>query len=88
MTRIVTVTALVVALAAGSFAGGAWWVQRSAAHAAAQAEPATRARCTRTTAATIPATARSAAWLLRRSVGRRQQAGMRLPSHRRTAPCR
>ena len=37
MKRIVTVTAIVVALAAGSFAGGAWWEHRSAAHASAHA---------------------------------------------------
>ena len=38
MTRIVTVTAVVVALAAGSFAGGTWWAHRSgAAHASAHA---------------------------------------------------
>ena len=37
MKRIVAVTALVVSLAAGSFAGGTWWAHRSAAHASANA---------------------------------------------------
>jgi Cu(I)/Ag(I) efflux system membrane fusion protein len=37
MKRIIAVTALVVSLAAGSFAGGTWWAHRSAAHASAHA---------------------------------------------------
>ena len=38
MKRIIAVTALVVSLAAGSFAGGTWWAHRSgAAHASANA---------------------------------------------------
>ena len=37
MKRIIAVTALVVSLAAVSFAGGTWWAHRSAAHASAHA---------------------------------------------------
>ena len=63
MKRIIAITAVAVSFAAGSFAGGTWWAHRSgAAHASAHAKRSTPARCTRTTTATIPATARSAAW--------------------------
>jgi Cu(I)/Ag(I) efflux system membrane fusion protein len=38
MTRIITITVVVVALAAGSFAGGTWWAHHAgAAHASAHA---------------------------------------------------
>ena len=45
MKRIITVTAVAVALAAGSFAGGTWWSHRSSGAAHASAHAATVYTC-------------------------------------------
>ena len=67
MKRIIAITALALSLAAGSFAGGTWWVHRSgAAHTSAHAKAVYTCPMHPDTAATILATARSAECASRR----------------------
>ena len=89
MKRIVAVTAVAVLLAAGSFAGGTWWTQRSvAAHASVPAATVYTCPMHPDYHAIIPATARSAAWVSRPIVPARPRAATPPPARCRPAQCR